>query len=57
MSLEAFVQNIMILEVIVKHKTKISNCSYKAASSNLYVGDLPTVYHKKMLLDVSDVLN
>ena len=44
MSLEAFVQNILVPEIIVKQMKK-SDCSYKEASSNLYTGDLPTVYH------------
>ena len=57
MSLEAFEQNIVVPEIIVKHEMKKSNCSYKEASSNLYAGDLPTVYHEKILLHVKDALN
>ena len=48
MSLETFVQNIFVPEIIVKHEMKKSNCSYKEALSNLYAGDLPTVYHEKI---------
>ena len=57
MSLEAFVQNIFIPEIIVKHEMKKSNSSHKEASSNLYAGDLLTVYNEKILLHASDVLN
>ena len=57
MSLEAFVQHILVPEIIVKHEMKKSNCSYKEASSNLYAGGLPTVYHEKILLHVKGALN
>ena len=57
MSLETFVQNILVPEIIVKHEMKKSNCSYKEVSSNLYAGDLPTVFHEKILLHVSEFLN
>ena len=57
MSLETFVQNILVPEIMVKHEMKKSNCSYKEASSNLYSGDLPTVYYEKIWLHVSDFLN
>ena len=57
MSHKVFVQNTLVPEIIVKHEMKKWDCSYKAASSNLYVGDLPTVYHEKMLLHISDVLD
>ena len=57
MSLEAFVQHILVSEIIVEHEMKKSNCSYKEASSNIYAGDLPTVYHEMILLHVSDTLN
>ena len=53
MSLETFVQNILVPEIIVKHEMKKSNCSYKEAWGNLYAGDLPTGYHEKILLHVS----
>ena len=53
MSLEAFVQNILVPEIVVKYEMKKSNCSYKTASNNLYAGGLPTVYHEKILLYVA----
>ena len=56
-SLEAFVQHILVPEIIVKHEVKKSNCSYKEASCNLYAGDLPTVYHEKILQHGCDALN
>ena len=55
MSLEAFLQHILVPEIIVKHETRKSNCIYKEASCN--AGDLPTVYHENILLHVSDALN
>ena len=53
MSLEAFVLNILILEIIVTHEMQKSNCSCIVFSSNLY----STVYSENKLLHVSDVLN
>ena len=57
MSLEAFVENILTPEILVIHNMQKLNCSYKAASSNVYAGDVPTVYSENKLLHVSGVLN
>ena len=56
-SSEAFVQNVLVPKIIVKHEMEWLNCSYKLVSRNLFARDLPTEYYEKILLQVSKVLN